>query len=279
MSIDLSHKTALVFQGGGVLGIAYVGALQELAKRKFNFKYFVGSSVGSIFALLMAINIDLDTLEKYILDLDVNACIDQVTWFTGLWRLYSKYGWHDTSRLKAKISEMVEKVTSKKNLTFGDIKDLYGNHLAITGFSLEHNTTEFFDPLSTPDKDVVDACVNSCTVPFFFQCDEYLDGGLEDNYPIEYLNRLVGSHHVLGLKFHTIKKPYQRPKSLYEFVKFLAGTVFNRALRTHLCKTDRQNTIPINISSDISFLDFNLNATDKEKLLTDGKISVQNFFK
>lgn len=66
----------LVFEGGGMKGLSHVGALKALAKRgyydetrtRYTFEKVAGTSVGCLFALIAALDIAPDRLERYVLD-------------------------------------------------------------------------------------------------------------------------------------------------------------------------------------------------------------------
>jgi predicted acylesterase/phospholipase RssA len=195
-------KRGLVLEGGGVLGISYIGALRELNKKGYNFKAIVGSSIGSVFALLMACNADFDFVEKYVLNLNVKTLID--------------------------------------------------------------NPNSF-----------IDACIHSCNVPLFFMTTGYLDGGLLDNYPIAYMNTLLGPDKTLGLTLYQPNVKYVMPTNLYDFIKCVAEIVINQAFKLHLHEADKKNTVQINISSNVSFLNFDLTAEDKTVLINDGAKAMQ----
>lgn len=273
----LANKKGLVFEGGGVLGIAYIGAMKELIKNGFVGQYFVGSSVGSIFALLMACRVNSDDLEQYVLDLNLSQLIDDVNYVVGIWRLVYSYGWHSQKSLRLNLEKLLLQLTGSDNLTFHDLKVKYDSNLAITAFSLTEAKVQIFDLDTSPTMNVIDACLHSCTVPFFFEAGNYLDGGLTDNYPINYLTRLIGADQTLGLVLASQPGKYQRPSGLYQFVKFISTLMVERAVKNHLNLPEIKNTISIQISSAFSFLDFTLDKQQKQILINDGQKAIQEY--
>jgi NTE family protein len=87
----------LVFEGGGVKGIAYVGALQELKKRKIlkNIKRVGGTSASGINAVLLALDYTLEETQEILSGLDFNNFMDD-SWgvVRDTKRLIEKYGWY-----------------------------------------------------------------------------------------------------------------------------------------------------------------------------------------
>ena len=55
----------LVLEGGGIYGIAYIGALKELqSKLDFNkIKYFCGTSVGSLISFALGLALKAEQIE------------------------------------------------------------------------------------------------------------------------------------------------------------------------------------------------------------------------
>ena len=58
----------IVFEGGGIYGLAYIGALKELQKRiDFNnIKYVCGSSVGALIAFGIALGMKPEHMEEVV---------------------------------------------------------------------------------------------------------------------------------------------------------------------------------------------------------------------
>src|SRR5262245_10146036 len=53
---------ALIMKGGGIKGLAYVGALETLTK-KYHFNWFIGTSAGAIAAVLLGAGFGTEELE------------------------------------------------------------------------------------------------------------------------------------------------------------------------------------------------------------------------
>lgn len=60
-----NHKNlTLIMKGGGVKGLAYVGAIKELMTAGYTFDWLVGTSAGAIAAVLLAAGYTTEELEK-----------------------------------------------------------------------------------------------------------------------------------------------------------------------------------------------------------------------
>ena len=65
---------ALCFSGGAIRGFLHLGALHELKKQdKLDIKEVSGNSIGSIFASVVAMDIDIFEIMSLVFELDINV--------------------------------------------------------------------------------------------------------------------------------------------------------------------------------------------------------------
>ena len=192
----------LVFEGGGVKGIAYVGAMQVMEEKGIlqNIERVGGTSAGAINAVLVGLNYSPDeclkilnrmNFEKF-LDDDFGLVRDTV-------RLFKEYGWYKGDYFRGWIAKLIEKKTGNPDATFKQVmeqkegegfRDMY-----FMGTNLSTHFAEIFSHERTPRTCVADAVRISMSIPLFFASrrsprgDVYVDGGLLDNYPIKLFDR------------------------------------------------------------------------------------------
>ena len=65
MSGKEKTKCPLILKGGGIKGIAFVGALKEL-RAHYDFNWYAGTSAGAITAILLASGYTVGQLEKLV---------------------------------------------------------------------------------------------------------------------------------------------------------------------------------------------------------------------
>ncbi len=193
--------TSLVFEGGGVKGIAYAGALKVLKEKTglLNQLYWVaGSSAGAMTALLVALNFNIDEIESEIKH-DVIAFLTNLpTGKLGIIRYIvtntnkiSKninHGINDGKELYEWIKKLVEKKLKRKEATFLDLKKRseleklenssgeifkYKN-LSVIVTNAHKNKAEVFSWETTPHLQIADAVLASMSIPGFFYV-RYLD--------------------------------------------------------------------------------------------------------
>ncbi len=196
------HFRNLVFEGGGVKGIGYVGALRILQEKEIlpNIKRVGGTSAGAVVALLVGLNFNAEEIENILRDLDFNNFLDD-SWgiIRNVDRLITKRGWYEGEYFRNWIRQLVESKTQNPNATFKDIaaadpakgfKELF-----FIGTNLSTRDSVVFSLENTAAMSLADAVRISMSIPLFFvavknSANVYIDGGVVDNYPVKLFDQL-----------------------------------------------------------------------------------------
>lgn len=190
--------TNLIFEGGGVKGIAYVGALQALEQRQILPKItrVGGTSAGAINAVLLALNYDLQEVYKLLAALNFRSFLDDSWGFVrDVKRLINHYGWYKGDTFREWMGRRIHEKTGNQYATFNDLRNQGFKDLYLIGTNLSTGYSEVFSFEHTPRMRVVDAARISMSIPLFFQAvrnyrnDVYVDGGIFNNYPIKLFDR------------------------------------------------------------------------------------------
>jgi NTE family protein len=192
----------LVFEGGGVKGIAYVGAMEELAKRGItqDIARVGGTSAGAINAVLVGLDYSLEETRNLLWGLNFRNFLDD-SW--GLVRdsarLVEDYGWYKGDFFRDWIGSVIKAKTGNSESTFADIEAVKAERgfrsLYFMGTNLSTHFSEVFSPEHSPRMCVADAVRISMSIPLFFAAkrsprgDVYVDGGVLDNYPVKLFDR------------------------------------------------------------------------------------------
>src|SRR5262249_13202053 len=86
---------ALVMKGGGIKGLAYVGALEILGK-KYKFNWFIGTSAGAITAILLGAGYNHDELVDLLRSKDFRDFFD-AKWYQMPLNLFLYKGFHHSN--------------------------------------------------------------------------------------------------------------------------------------------------------------------------------------
>ena len=62
----------VIFGGGGIRGVSYVGAYQALIESNVKITGYAGSSIGSVFATLCAIGYELEDIKKFFCSISID---------------------------------------------------------------------------------------------------------------------------------------------------------------------------------------------------------------
>jgi NTE family protein len=194
----------LVFEGGGVKGIAYVGAL-EVLKRKGILDAVIrvgGASAGAITALLLALGFSSDRIQFELRRIDFRKFQDGSGLVANLLRVLRSYGWYKGDYFKEWIEGLIAEQTGNPEITFGQFADLRGTHpgfrdIVILGTNLSKRTSQIYSHYDTPGVPLAEAVRISMSIPVMFRAvvssdrDVMVDGGVLDNYPVKLFDREV----------------------------------------------------------------------------------------
>lgn len=200
MSINLSEVKNLVFSGGGLLGLSYIGLFKYLeeyndtASVKYKLNTITGCSAGAIFGTFLAIgckSYELEAIFKTLYFpeyLQINA--DSIINF-----INSK-GLESGRKLMSVIKNIIKDKTGDENITFSQIKAQFNINLYIGVTNLTKSQFELFGIHNMSDLPIYKAINASLAIPLIFEPviidnDIYCDGGLLDNLPIEYILKLI----------------------------------------------------------------------------------------
>ncbi len=187
----------LVFEGGGVKGIAYMGAMQVMEEKGIlpNIKRVGGTSVGAINALLFALGFNNSEQREILWQLNFSNLLDASWLLPNIWRVLTRYGWHKGEFFREWVSKLIREKTGNTNTTFRKLREEKKPDLYVYGTNLSTHFSEIFSVEHTPDMRLADAIRISMSLPIFYTAirnprnDVYVDGGLLDNFPVKLFDR------------------------------------------------------------------------------------------
>lgn len=227
----------LVFEGGGVKGIAYVGALEVFQEERIfqKIKRVAGTSAGAIVAVLVGLGYTPQEIKDIMWNLNFKNFLDD-SWgiVQDTNRLIQKFGWYKGDFFRQWIGKLIENKTGNSESTFADLMAMRkGNSfldIYLIGTNLSTGFSECFSAEHTPRVCIADAARISMSIPLFFagvrnfRNDLYVDGGVLDNYPIKIFDR---TKYVTRNLTHT--SYYQSiNESLKDKPRRIADYVFNK---------------------------------------------------
>lgn len=232
----------LVFEGGGVKGIACLGALEVMAERGIiaGIERIGGTSAGAINAILLGLGFTAAETKDILWSLDFQNFMDS-SWglIRDAERLTHEFGWYKGDFFRQWIGKLIEDKTGNSESTFADIEALKAKRgfksLYFIGTNLSTSFSEVFSAEHTPRICVADAVRISMSLPLFFAArrsargDVYVDGGLLDNYPVKLFDRekyLVSPNYSEPGYYQKINRQFEnadRPIARYVYNKETLG--------------------------------------------------------
>jgi NTE family protein len=312
-------KTDAVFEGGGVKGIAFAGAVSVI-EQEYEFVNLAGTSAGAIMAALLAVGYSANEIKKELQTLNYGdfrdeGILDKIPllgkamsigfeygiyegdyfedWFEQLLHRKGKTKFKDVlikgekdDRYKYKLQVIASDITDKKLLVLpGDLKEFGYN----------------------PDEFSISRAVRmSMSIPIFFEPvrlsdssgrDHYIvDGGALSNYPVWLLDD--GSSKppwpTIGFKLiepgsRELKRGIRsRIKNPFDFLKAIIATMMEAHDSYHISESsgDYERTIGIQTvirlngrEKEIKATDFDITQEDGDGLFQNGADSATSFLK
>ena len=150
----------LVFEGGGVKGIAYVGAMKVLQEEGIlqDIIRVGGTSAGAINATLFALGFTNIQVRNILKKLDFNNFMDD-SWgaVRDTNRLVNRFGWYKGDFFHEWISGHIKKKLGDPYATFQDLKEDGKLQLYVYGTNLSTRFGEVFSYEHTPKTRIADA--------------------------------------------------------------------------------------------------------------------------
>lgn len=207
-----------IFQGGGVKGIAHLGAVKALEERGFFCSKAAGTSVGAIIASLLCVGYHSDELVDCMMNLDIS----QLKQKGKMTKIFKDLGYYSSSPLEKYLEKLYHE---KQKRVYRDVKigDEYTLKVVVTDI-LKRKQVIIPDDLREyhldPDSfSIARSVVMSSTYPLFYKPLRFnkslmMDGAISNNFPLDAFGQnqelpTIGFHLVRELgKITTLANPY-----------------------------------------------------------------------
>ncbi|MBN6186035.1 patatin-like phospholipase family protein [Aneurinibacillus sp. BA2021] len=285
-------KMDAVFEGGGVKGIAFVGAIAEFERRGYGFYRVAGTSAGAIIASLVAAGYRADELNELMKNFDYMALqkkrgIARIPWI-GTWlNLWIKKGMYSADYL---YNWMAERLAARNIYTFGDLpagalkviaSDITSGRLLVLPDDAEQLG------LSPPALSVALAVRMSASLPFYFEpvilqkqgASVYVvDGGILSRFPLWLFEEDSQScYPTIGFRLSASydTKAY-KTDTLPEYVNAMLKTMMQAHDQRYIDKQHAARTVFIP-TEGIPAAKFDLTEEERAWLYQSGELAARHF--
>lgn len=273
INVQDNNDFALIMKGGGIKGLAYVGALEELSKF-YNFNWYVGTSAGAISAILLGSGYTTNELNNILNKKDFNDFKDAKL-LKKIINLFFKKGLYEAESFTNWLDNLIAvKLNSPTAITLNQLP----NRVTVYASRKEKGALIFDsnDPSKNTNRvGYVARC--SMSIPFIFtpQKNEGLnvfDGGTQNNYPVEILLKHNPNSKFIGLYLGPEHYEGETKKSILGDLL----SIWTESSDIEALEKYRDETVIIDVRP-ISTLKFKLNKDEKSFLLDSGRLSALKF--
>lgn len=282
--MDNNFKYTCLFGGGAIRGVSYIGAVKALEELGIIPDRLAGSSVGSIFAALLAVGYNAEELKDIFIKVNFELFKDISIGLGPLFAISKGEVFLEWVR------ELIEKKYYGKNykkgvnpaVTFKDIK----KNLVVITTNLSNFECKEFSKFDTPDYEIASAVRISCCMPGLMKPIEYnktllVDGDLQKSWPMWKLSKhlLNDDERILEFRLEGNYESNDISGINYANAVYSCMTAISTSFITNIYgNKDKFDYIVLN-TGDIVVVDFNINEAKRNDLINSGYTQTISYFK
>jgi NTE family protein len=299
----------LVFEGAGIRGIAYCGAIREMEAEGMmkSVEKVGGTSAGAIVALLVSLGCTGKELEQIIGGTNFKKFNDGHYLFAGGINRTNKYfGWYRGSSFEKWLEKIIVQKTGNADITLEELHKQGFKKLYVTGTCLNKQQLVILSHETYPRMKVKDAVRISMSIPLYFEAvfidtegkvikhpkrkeglDIMVDGGFTGNFPIRIFDSLPGyNFSTLGFRIDSdeqIKNDRAAKNiaplevsNLKQYMSAFYNIIIENLNRQQLTPEDWQRTISIS-DGKIGPRIRKLSAAEINILIENGQMAMKSF--
>lgn len=284
----------LAIKGGGVRGIAFVGALKELDKAGMfsGIERIAGTSAGAMLSAMIAAGYTVEDIDDLMQSIEFKKFEEELNPLN----LVSHYGLYSGDYILDFTRSFLtgSPLGLSADSTFADLKHVGGKELFVFAADLNTFGVAEFSATTTPSVKIAEAVRASMSIPFFFKAWQfpdkipndhiYVDGGTIFNYPLSFFDDTRFSSaeindESLGLFLHS-KTPVQAQLG-YHHVMHYSRHLFEVMLNSQDVDFEEDHGLISRsiIIDDLGILstDFHLSTDDMNNLSASGATATRSW--
>lgn len=271
----------IAFQGGGVRGIAYAGAIQVLEDNNLlkDIDHVAGTSAGAIPSVLLACNYTAKEIYNIVFNLDFKNFKD--SWWGP--RILDTYGLYKGEFFLNWLEKLISDKLGINKATFKDLKD-HNRDLSLIATNLNFRGIQIFSKERTPNVIISEAARASMSIPLYFKAFSFsqgipanyifVDGGVLWNFPFTLWDANNDNSETIGIglkDLNGVNKVYQvEYGEILNFALSVIETLTESQSEILDASPDEQERIITIDSLGYSSTNFNLTNQDKTNLYESG---------
>ena len=194
MKFNINDIDTICISGGGNKTFTFIGALNyfinEHNLKIDNIKKYCGTSGGSIICYFLNLGYTIDETEQFLVKLNFYKIINN---YFNLDKIITNYGLDDGEKVIFVLRELLMSKYNIEDITFQELYDITKKEFIIIGTNYTRGIERVFSYKLTPNMSVITAIRISISIPviftpILFEGEYYIDGGITNNFPINYCN-------------------------------------------------------------------------------------------
>tara|TARA_A100001011_G_scaffold400160_1_gene512843 strand:- start:4723 stop:5610 length:888 start_codon:yes stop_codon:yes gene_type:complete len=277
--IKYEEYDTVVLSGGSTTGFILLGALQHHYDQKHitnNTINFIGTSVGSILTFLLCIGFTPIELMVSLCTHDFMSKLENIN----IMNMVNGNGATSWQPVHAELEKLtIDKIGYLPTLL--DIHSKFKKNFCCPTYNLTEGRVEYLSYNNYPQLPCLTAIRMSSNLPLVFEKFKYgnnfyIDGGIIDNFPVEFAQNLELSNKILGINIRSSNISDMNTESFVDlnFLEYLYKILWisiNDSINVRIKKCseycDILNIRPI---SDRKAFDFNITTAEKMNMFTHG---------
>ncbi len=288
-----------IFGGGAIRGLAYIGAIKAMRELGINVKTYVGSSVGSIIAALLAVGYNTDELKELLMQVTFELFKDIH------FGISKEFAISKGNVFTEWVRDAIEKKFYGSDYKKGEnnpvrFRDLSKNLIVLTT-DLNTFLPNEFSTFETPDFEVASAVRISCSMPGLMTPVEIdnkrlVDGDLLKGIPLWKLSENINVPECRVLEFRLEGENVTNDNNTFKFLNSIYSCMTSAStdfIIDVFGENDKYDYVKIT-TGDVVVIDFNLSQEGRNNLIESGykdsmeyltkkcvskKIRISNYYK
>lgn len=261
----------IVLSGGGINGIAHIGALYAIHELKClnAIETFAGTSIGCLIMSLYILGYDPSELYDFIKLFDLSKLKN-----ISILNIHS-FGLDTGSKMEYVIKRLIKGKNIDENIKLKELFDLKKKKLIFTTVCINTNEICYISHETHPELPLYLAIRMSISIPFIYspiqyENNLYVDGGLLDNYPISLFKNDLSN--TMGIQLIGSKNKIDKIDNLETYILRILQCIME-GMTLNSKKGFENHTIDINIES-INLTNYDINDDMKDDLFMKGYKSI-----
>lgn len=246
----------LVLSSGGIYGISMLGAMNSIDFR--HIKTVIGCSVGAIIGFLFIIGYDPPDILQIVKD-NINKL--QKIFDINIDKFFTSYGFVNIFAIFIPIlAPYIKDAGYDTYITLGQLWKLTRKELVVCVTNINKYSSEYLGPRTHPNLPAIYAILMSSCIPIIFEPIKYngglyVDGGVTNSFPINYLNsRGYKRDECMGIQLNRVVNKTDTDTT--DFIGYMTDIIYSA-----ICNNSRElyNYPCINIIQNGNILDIEKN--------------------